>query len=72
MAKQQDFNRRGRVIALVIAGTGLFWIAATVLGQSMGLSQRSRAFLDLVAGAGFIWAIWMIYGLYRDRRDHEE
>lgn len=72
MADRQDFNRRGRVIALVIAGTGLFWIAATIIGQALALDQRLRAFLDLVAGAGFIWSIWMIYGLWRDRREHED
>lgn len=72
MADRQDFNRRGRVIALVIAGTGLFWIAATVIGQALALDQRLRGFMDLVAGAGFIWAIWMIYGLWRDRREHED
>lgn len=72
MADRQDFNRRGRVIALAIAGTGLFWIAATVIGQALALDQRLRAFMDLVAGAGFIWAIWMIYGLWRDRREHED
>ncbi|MEN9062476.1 MULTISPECIES: DUF5337 domain-containing protein [Ponticoccus] len=72
MADNKDFNRRGRMIALVIAGTGLFWIAATIIGQMLELSQRLRAFMDLAAGAGFIWAIWMIYGLWRDRREHED
>jgi threonine/homoserine/homoserine lactone efflux protein len=71
MADKPDLNRRGRRIALVIAGTGVAWIAATALGQALDWSQRLRALFDLMALAGFGWAIWMIYGLWRARQKHE-
>jgi threonine/homoserine/homoserine lactone efflux protein len=68
MERQTDQARQGRRIALVIAGTGLIWIAATALGGALDWSQRTRALFDLAALAGFGWAIWMIYGLWRSRQ----
>ncbi|GGG61861.1 hypothetical protein GCM10011415_05040 [Salipiger pallidus] len=68
MTGRQDHNRQGRIIALVIAGTGLAWMAATAAGAALDWSQRTRAFFDLAAIAGFGTAIWMIFGLWRARR----
>ncbi|ANT59366.1 hypothetical protein AYJ57_02700 [Salipiger sp. CCB-MM3] len=68
MSDEAQHNRQGRIIALVIAGTGLAWIAATVAGEMLGWTQRMRAFFDLAALAGFGTAIWMIYGLWRSRQ----
>jgi threonine/homoserine/homoserine lactone efflux protein len=67
-----DHSRRGRRIALFVAGLGLLWIALIAIGNAMDLTQRTRALLDLIVLAGFGWAIWMIYGLWRDRREHED
>ncbi|MBV7393520.1 DUF5337 domain-containing protein [Mameliella sediminis] len=72
MAGDQEFNRRGRVIALVIAGTGLGWVVANALGAALDLSQRWRALFDLAALGGFVWAMWMLYGLWRDRQEHKD
>ena len=63
--QKEQIARQGRVIALVIAAVGLLWIAATALGGALDWSQRTRAFLDLMALAGFGTAIWMIYQLWR-------
>lgn len=72
MSDKNSEQRQGRVISLVIAGVALFWIGATALGSQLGLPQRTRALFDLVALAGFIWAIWMIYGLWRNRQEHKD
>jgi MFS family permease len=72
MAEKQHFDRRGRVIALIIAGSGLGWIVANALGMALDWSQRLRAFFDLAALGGFVWAIWLIYGLWRDRQEHKD
>ncbi|HBT01726.1 DUF5337 domain-containing protein [Salipiger marinus] len=72
MNGQDKHNRQGRVIALVIAGTGLAWIAATAAGELLGWPQRTRAFFDLAALAGFGTAIWMIYGLWRARQKDKD
>ncbi|MDJ0823294.1 MAG: DUF5337 domain-containing protein [Paracoccaceae bacterium] len=72
MDRNSQTARRGRVIALIIAGTGLFWIIATALGGALDWSQRTRALFDLAALAGFAMAIWMIFGLWRDRQKHKD
>ncbi len=58
------------MIALVIAGTGLGWIVANAIGAALGWTSRIQALFDLAALGGFVWAMWLIYGLWRDRREH--
>lgn len=70
MTRERDTElaRKGRMAAMVIAGTALFWIAATLLGGQFGLTQRTRALFDLMALGGFVWAVWMIYQIWRLRQ----
>jgi threonine/homoserine/homoserine lactone efflux protein len=63
--------RKGRLTALVIAGTGIFWVLATIIGGEMGLSQRVRALFDLMALAGFTWALVLIYQIWRARQGNQ-
>jgi hypothetical protein len=67
---QQDAElaRKGRRAALVIAGTGVLWILATLIGAQLGLSQRARALFDLMALGGFVYAFVLIYQLWRARQ----
>lgn len=72
MAEPQDRNRRGRRLALLIAGLGLGWIALTALGAALDWSQRLRALFDLAVLAGFGVALYVAVGLWREgRRDRE-
>lgn len=64
----KELARRGRMAAIVIAGTGVFWILATIIGGQLGLTQRTRALFDLMALAGFAWAVWMIYQVWQLRQ----
>lgn len=68
MTRRTDQQRRGQVIALVIAGTGLGWVLVLALGDTLGWSQRTLAFFDLAALAGFTMALWLLYGLWRSRQ----
>jgi threonine/homoserine/homoserine lactone efflux protein len=70
-SSEHDIARRGRQAALMIAGTGVFWILSTFIGGRMGLSNRTLALFDLVALAGFIWAFWMIFQIWRLRQDNQ-
>lgn len=70
---QQDAEiaRKGRLAALVIAGTAIFWILATIFGGYMALDQRLRALFDLMALGGFVFAFVLIYQLWRLRQGHQ-
>jgi threonine/homoserine/homoserine lactone efflux protein len=70
MARERDTElaRKGRMAAMVIAATAVFWILAMLVGDHLGLTQRTRALFDLMALGGFIWAVWMIYQIWRLRQ----
>ena len=57
--------KAGQRAALVIVGSGLFWIGAILLGDRMGLSTRERALLDLFALAGFGYGLWLTWRVSR-------
>lgn len=61
--------RQGRFIALLIAGTGIVYVLALALGDELGWTQRTLAFFDLAALAGFGMALWLLFGLWRSRRN---
>lgn len=63
--------RKGRQAAMVIAGSAVFWMLAELAGAQWGWSTRTRALMTLIAGAGFVWALWMIYTLWRARRNNQ-
>lgn len=63
--------RRGRFVAILIVGVALGWIGILALGDELGWSQRTLAFFDLAALAGFGMALWLIYGIWRSRQDNK-
>ena len=62
--------RAARTAALVLAGTGLFWIAATWAGGAWDWSFRVRAFFDLFALAGFGFGLYLTWQAWRIGRAH--
>lgn len=66
--REQELAKAGRRAALLMAGTGVFWIGAIYIGSKMGLSGRTQALFDLMALAGFGWALWMTYDIWRKRQ----
>ncbi|MEP6019033.1 MAG: DUF5337 domain-containing protein [Paracoccaceae bacterium] len=67
---QDKSSKAGQRLALVIAGTGVAWVLANMLGAHFGWSNRVRALFDLVALAGFAWAIFVAIGIWRNRQDN--
>lgn len=61
--------RAGQRVALIMAGTGVFWVLITLIGSEYGWSNRTRAFFDLAALAGFGFALWQTFQLWRMRRN---
>lgn len=56
---------------MVIAGTGVFWILATLIGGHLELTNRTRALFDMLALAGFIWAFVLIFQIWRLRQNNQ-
>ncbi|MDF1855513.1 DUF5337 domain-containing protein [Pseudooceanicola sp.] len=76
MANRQDSERalarRGRVVALVIAGTMLIWLVGTALVPWLGLPVRFVFLFDMAAIAGFVWVfvnLWQIWRLRQQLND---
>jgi len=72
MGDTPEQSRRGRMIALLIASVGIAYVLALAAGSWLGWSQRTLAFFDLAALAGFTMALWLLYGLWRSRRNNED
>lgn len=66
---KRDNGTAGRRLSLVIAGTGILWVLANLLGDEYGWSHRTRGLFDLIALAGFGVALVMAIGLWRSRKD---
>ena len=66
---RKDSGRQGRLIALVIAGTALVYMAAQWIGRELGLDQRTLALFDLIALGGFLWCIIVTWQMWRNQRD---
>ncbi len=72
MSERNDpIARKGRFTAMVIAGTAVFWVLASLIGAEYGWSNRTRALFDMLALAGFIWAFVLIYQLWRARQSNQ-
>ncbi|WP_371223561.1 DUF5337 domain-containing protein [Roseovarius sp. 2305UL8-3] len=69
--QQDQIARKGRITALVIAGTAVFWVLASFVGAQMGWNNRTRALFDLLALAGFVWAFVLIYQIWRARQNNQ-
>ncbi|MFX0545658.1 DUF5337 domain-containing protein [Roseovarius sp. S1116L3] len=69
--KGADQARAGRRAAMVIAGTAILWVAATMIGPMLGLTQQQLVLFDIMALGGFLWAVWMIYNIWRARQDNQ-
>lgn len=69
--RHDEIARKGRFTALLIAGTGALWVLATLIGGELGLDNRTQALFDLMALAGFVWALVLIYQIWRARQSNQ-
>ena len=68
-ADKKDDGKAGRRLALFIAGTGIFYVLANLIGAEYGWSNRIMGLLGLIALAGFGVALVYAIGLWRARKD---
>jgi hypothetical protein len=73
MGRKQDQQtaRQGRIAALVIAGSMLFWLAAQFVGPKLGLPVRYAVLIDLAVLAALFWAMVVTIQIWRKRRDNQ-
>ncbi|CUK00129.1 DUF5337 domain-containing protein [Shimia thalassica] len=67
--KEQQLEKKGRVVAIVIAGAMLLWMAVQWIGQAAGLPGRFAILFDFAAIAALIWALVNVYQIWRARRE---
>lgn len=72
MSDEQDIARKGRHVSLVIAGTMVIWLLATLwVGPALGLPGRYALLFDFAALAALIYALVNIYQIWRLRQDRQ-
>ena len=67
-ARDRAGSVQARVVAVVIAATMVLWMGAQWAGGRLDLPPRFALLIDLMALAGFAWALIVTYGLWRRRR----
>ena len=71
MTARETTKRAGQRTAVLIAGIGVLWISANAAGAYWDWSNRTRALFDLVALAGFGFALLQTFILWR-KRQHDD
>jgi len=67
MADERALARRGRIVALVIAGAGLAAILAPYIVSAIGLAPRYEFLIYLAAMAAFLWALVVTWQIWQAR-----
>jgi hypothetical protein len=67
-ARDRAGSVQARIVAVVIAATMVLWMGAQWAGGRFDLPPRYALLIDLMALAGFAWALIVTYGLWRRRR----
>jgi len=68
----QQIARKGRHVALVIAGAMVIWFGAGLLGSALGLPGRFALLVDFAALAALIYAFFNIYQIWRLRQEDNQ
>lgn len=68
---EKKLAKKGRTVALVIAGAMILWLAAQWLGGQLGLPGRYALLFDFAAIAALIWALVVTMQIRRERRDNQ-
>lgn len=68
---EDKLARKGRTVALVIAGAMILWLAVQWLGKEIGLPGRYALLFDFAAIAAFVWALVVTLQIRRERRENQ-
>ncbi len=65
----QKLMKRGRLTALVIAGSVFMWLIANSVGPKFGLAVRYAILADLIVMAALFWALVNCIFIWRKRQN---
>lgn len=65
---ERAYARKGRTVALVIAGTMIVWLGGTTLVAAMGWPARYVFLFDLAALAAFVWIFAVLWQMWQLRQ----
>ncbi len=73
MSKDLDqvIARKGRHVAIVIAGAALLWLLMQVIAPVLGMNNRTLLLFDFAALAAFIYAGVNIFQIWRMRQSNQ-
>ena len=66
----QKLMKRGRLTALVIAGSVFMWLIANSVGPKFGLAVRYAILADLIVMAALFWALVNCIFIWRKRQNY--
>jgi len=69
--KDQQLKSQTRLASIVIVVTMLGWMALNFFGGKMGLPVRYAFLADLAAMAAFLWALIVLFRVWRQRQQGE-
>jgi hypothetical protein len=61
--------KQGRTVALVIAGSMLFWIVAQWIAPMLGMPGRYALLIDFAVLAALFWSMVVTYQIWRKRQN---
>lgn len=65
-ARETGASGQIRIAAIVIVITMVLWMLASWFGGMAGLPLRFALLFDLAALAAFVWALVVVFGVWRD------
>lgn len=68
----QGLERQARIASIVILLTFPTWLGASWLGGKMGWEARFAILFDLIALAAFLWALVVLFQVWRQRQQDED
>ncbi|MBI1217688.1 MAG: hypothetical protein GC186_03985 [Rhodobacteraceae bacterium] len=67
-AEDAHLAGQAKLAAIVIAATGILWVAGNFLGGRLGIDARYAFLLDFAALAAFVWALVVTWRVWRRRQ----
>ncbi|MBD3626287.1 MAG: DUF5337 domain-containing protein [Rhodobacteraceae bacterium] len=63
-------NAQVRLATIVIVAAFVLWMAGSAVGGALGLPVRFAFLLDLMCIAALVWALVVLYRVWRRRQDN--